>query len=201
MIWYRFPYWIFDMDGTLTVAVHDFQAIKQELGLPQDKGILEALEIMDPAEARPIHKVLDEIEWELAGKAQAAKGAKALLTALKRAGANIGILTRNTKRNALRTLEAAGLRSFFEEDDILGRLDAPPKPHPEGLIHLLDVWGGRPEQAVMVGDYVHDLEAAKRGGLYAVYIDPKGEFPYADHADQAITQLDELLPFPVKTDA
>ncbi len=35
--------WIFDMDGTLTIANHDFEAIRAELDLPPDRPILEAL--------------------------------------------------------------------------------------------------------------------------------------------------------------
>ncbi|HCR31850.1 MAG TPA: HAD family hydrolase, partial [Stenotrophomonas sp.] len=27
-------HWVFDMDGTLTVAMHDFERIKRELGIP-----------------------------------------------------------------------------------------------------------------------------------------------------------------------
>ncbi|HIN00314.1 MAG TPA: HAD family hydrolase, partial [Deltaproteobacteria bacterium] len=32
-------YWIFDLDGTLTVAVHDFNAIRNELGIPAGQPI------------------------------------------------------------------------------------------------------------------------------------------------------------------
>ena len=30
-------HWIFDLDGTLTIAVHDFNAIRKELGIPEGK--------------------------------------------------------------------------------------------------------------------------------------------------------------------
>ena len=33
--------WIFDLDGTLTVAVHDFDAIRKELGIPAGLPIVE----------------------------------------------------------------------------------------------------------------------------------------------------------------
>ena len=36
-------YWIFELDGTLTVAVHDFNAIRKELGIPERQPIVEAL--------------------------------------------------------------------------------------------------------------------------------------------------------------
>ncbi|MGH9885914.1 MAG: HAD family hydrolase, partial [bacterium] len=48
----RRAHWIFDMDGTLTVAVHDFDAIRTELGLPQGKPMLEELALRPAEEAR-----------------------------------------------------------------------------------------------------------------------------------------------------
>ena len=36
-------HWVFDMDGTLTVAAHDFDAIRRELGVPAGKPLLETL--------------------------------------------------------------------------------------------------------------------------------------------------------------
>ena len=32
--------WVFDMDGTLTVAVHDFAAIREALKIPAEHDIL-----------------------------------------------------------------------------------------------------------------------------------------------------------------
>lgn len=199
MIWYRYPFWVFDMDGTLTLSMHDFAAIKKELGLPLNIGILEALERMPQADAAPIHRRLEAIEWELAGQAKAAEGASDLLTALERAGAKVGILTRNTRKNAFKTLQAAGLGHFFEQDYILGRNEAKPKPDPEGLLYLMELWEGQPEQSVMVGDFQFDLEAAKNAGMHAVYVDPSGEFPHEQFADVSVKRLSDLLPFKVRT--
>ena len=41
-------HWIFDMDGTLTIGVHDFDMMRSELGLAPDQGILEAVQAMSP---------------------------------------------------------------------------------------------------------------------------------------------------------
>ena len=46
-------HWVFDMDGTLTVAVHDFPAIKRALGIPQDDDILHHLAALPADEADP----------------------------------------------------------------------------------------------------------------------------------------------------
>lgn len=197
MKWYRYPFWVFDMDGTLTHSIHDFQAIKRELGLPLEQGILESLKHLSDNEAKPIHQRLEAIEWELAGQAVAADGAAELLTALNRAGAKVGVLTRNTKVNARKTLETAGLADFFPEPHILGRDQIKPKPDPEGLCHLLSLWEAEPAQTVMVGDFKFDLEAARSAGVFAVYIDPGGHFPFLELADFSVRSLSELLPFKV----
>ena len=51
---------IFDLDGTLTVAVHDFDAIRAELGLPVGRPILEELATLPLAEAAELRERLDE---------------------------------------------------------------------------------------------------------------------------------------------
>ena len=59
-------HWIFDMDGTLTIAQHNFDAIRAELGLPVGLPILESLEQLPPDEAAHLHIRLNEIELEVA---------------------------------------------------------------------------------------------------------------------------------------
>ena len=36
-------HWVFDMDGTLTIAVHDFAAIRRALEIPEEDDILHHL--------------------------------------------------------------------------------------------------------------------------------------------------------------
>ena len=66
----RRRYWIFDMDGTLTFGIHDFDAIRAELDLPPDVGILESLDAMEEQAAAPLRARLMEIERELAREGQ-----------------------------------------------------------------------------------------------------------------------------------
>ncbi len=185
--------WVFDMDGTLTVAVHDFAAIRDALGLPADQPILESLAALPPAEARAKAAELDRIEQELARAAVAAPGAAELLAALRAAGARLGVLTRNSRANAALTLEACGLASSFAPADRVGRDDGPPKPDPEGIHRLLQRWRLTPEQAVMVGDFRFDLVAGRAAGCATVHVDPSGEFPWRDLADRQVRGLDQLL--------
>lgn len=184
--------WIFDMDGTLTVPMHDFDAIRDQLGLPQGKPILEALAAMDPTEAAPKHAQLDDLELDLARGGQAAEGVLAFLQALAARGVAMGVLTRNSRRNALVTLEAAGLLSCFDPRHVLGRDDAPPKPDPAGILRLLSALDTAAGEAVMVGDYRFDLEAGRRAGTSTVYVDVRGGFEFAHLADLSVRSFVEL---------
>ena len=125
--------WIFDLDGTLTVAAHDFDAIRRELGLEPAEPILEQLARLPRDEASARHAQLDEIEWRIAGAARPAPGALALLQVLSSGGMRLGIVTRNSHRNALRTLQSCGLEAFFKPCCIIGREAATPKPDPDGV--------------------------------------------------------------------
>jgi HAD superfamily hydrolase (TIGR01509 family) len=185
-------HWIFDLDGTLTESVHDFPAIARALGLPDTQPILESLVMLPEPQAVPIHRRLDEIELAIARRARPAPGAAALLGLLRRRGGRLGIVTRNTRITARATLAVSELDQHFLEEDIIGRQEATPKPDPGGIERLLESWGAPPEDAVMVGDYLFDLQAGRAAGVTTVYVDPTGGFPWRDHADTHVTSLVEL---------
>src|SRR4051812_30711015 len=59
------PFWmrgpraiLFDMDGTLTRPYLDFPRMKQEMGIPLERPILEALAEMEPVERRRAESIL-----------------------------------------------------------------------------------------------------------------------------------------------
>jgi len=185
--------WIFDLDGTLTVAMHDFDAIREELRLPKGLPILEELARLPEIEARERFERLDLLELALARRARAAVGAAALLEALRARDTRLGILTRNSHANALETLRACGLADFFDSACIVGREAAAPKPDPGGIHHLLHGWRATPRDAVMVGDYRFDLLAGRAAGTATVYVDTSGEFPFVEHADVSVQSLVELV--------
>nr|WP_153020713.1 HAD family hydrolase [Pseudomonas sp. BMS12] len=163
-------HWVFDMDGTLTVAVHDFPAIKRALGIPQEDDILHHLAALPEAEAQAKHAWLLEHERELAIGSVAAPGAVALVRALQQRGCRLGILTRNAHELALLTLTAIGLGDCFDTLDVLGRGEAIPKPHPDGLLRLAERWGVAPDALTMVGDYRFDLDCARAAGAQGVLV-------------------------------
>jgi len=135
---------------------------------------------------------LIEIEYELAARTAAAPGAGQLLDRLLRRGSRIGILTRNTREIALHTLGQIGLKGYFTSDDILGRDEAAPKPHPEGIEKLLAAWGSAPDESVMVGDYLFDLQVGRAAGTATIHVDRSRAFRWPELADLSVATLDEL---------
>ena len=186
-------HWIFDMDGTLTLAVHDFPAIRNKLGINKDLDIIEAIEALPPEEAREKFRLLDEIEIGLTLRSQEQPGAEQLLTLLYEQNKMLGILTRNTVRNAKDTLVECNLKKFFPDQQILGRESATPKPSPDGINILLNKWEVDPASAVMVGDYKYDLEAGRRAGTATIYVDVNEENLWSDFADLHVYHLNQIF--------
>ena len=177
-MWQQSRHWVFDMDGTLTVAVHDFEAIKRALDIPLSDDILHHLAALPSAEAAAKHAWLLSHELELAEAAQAAPGAVELVHELHGHGCQLGILTRNAHSLALVTLQAIGLADCFASHDVVGRDEAPPKPDPGGLLHLAQQWQVAPQALVMVGDYRFDLECARAVGAQALLVNlPENPWP------------------------
>jgi HAD superfamily hydrolase (TIGR01509 family) len=171
-------HWVFDMDGTLTIAVHDFPAIKRELDIPLEDDILTHLAALPADIGAAKHAWLLEHERELALGSKPAVGAVELVRELSARGIRLGILTRNARELAHVTLEAIGLADCFAVDDVLGRDEAPPKPDPGGLLKLANAWKVEPSQMVMVGDYQFDLACGRAAGTQTVLVNmPNNPWP------------------------
>lgn len=194
-MWQHSRHWVFDMDGTLTVAVHDFEAIKRALDIPLADDILQHLAALPAAEAAAKHAWLLSHERELAEAAQAAPGAVQLVRELQARGCRLGILTRNAQPLAMVTLQAIGLADCFASVDVIGRDEALPKPDPAGLLHLAQQWQVAPSALVMVGDYLFDLECAHAAGASGVLVNlPDNPWPqvsvgYARDCAELLRQL------------
>jgi HAD superfamily hydrolase (TIGR01549 family) len=186
-------HWVFDLDGTLTLPVHDFSVIRQILGVPRGTDILGYLASLSDEEARPLHDKLAEIENGLLDRIEPAPGLVELIDTLHRRGSRLGILTRNTRETALKTLDCLGIGSYFAEDHILGRSDVPPKPDPEGLFRLSVQWETLPNELIMVGDYLFDLQTGRNAGAATIHVDRTRNFPWPELTDIGVETLEELL--------
>lgn len=181
---------IFDLDGTITQPLLDFELIRTEIGLDADSGpILEAMKNMTETERLKAEQILLKHEQLAAQRAQLNDGAEDLLRNLRDNGVKIGILTRNTRENAQIVAEMHKL----EFDEIVDREDGPAKPDPFGVLFLCDKFKVKPHEAIVVGDYVFDLMSGKNAGSKAVLIkNHKKADEFLEYADYVIENLAEL---------
>ena len=190
-------HWVFDMDGTLTRAVHNFQYIRQQLEIPPEADILAYLDSLPQQQAHTAHQWLLEHERNLAERSVAAPGAVELVQHLHQRGDRLAILTRNAHELARITLNTIGIGHCFSRSDILGREQAAPKPAADGILKIAGNWQVDSSQLCMIGDFHFDLRSARNAGARAVLVNlPDNPWPeLTDHHAQNCTELLALLQY------
>ncbi len=188
-------HWIFDLDGTLTVSAHDFEHMRRELGLAPQAPILEALQAMPEDAAAPLWEKLNELEFHYAGKASLMQGADQLLQTLHDSECRLAILTRNTMPVVNHTLRACAIDHFFPLEHILDRDSCAPKPSPDGINQLLQMWQASADDSVMVGDYLFDLEAGRNAGVATIHLDTRGDVDWSAYTDLRVENLGQIRDF------
>jgi len=182
---------IFDLDGTITQPYFDFDAIREEIGLARDSGpLLESMEKIDPELREKAEKILFIHEQQAVIESKLNAGAEQTLSALRAAGIHIGILTRNKRGNAYAIAQKHNLKF----DAVIGREDGPVKPDAFGVLELCRQFGVKPQETLLVGDYLFDLLCAKAAGAIAVLLanhNQAGEF--VKHADFSIENIGGIL--------
>ncbi|MCY2931906.1 MAG: HAD family hydrolase [Planctomycetota bacterium] len=181
---------IFDMDGTLTEPLLDFGAIRRELGIAPEAGILEAVAAMPEGPRQRAQERLLEIELAAARDSRMTPGADRLLEALCRAGLKSALLTRNAREAMRIILERFG----FRFDLAWSREDGPIKPEPDGVRRACEALSIRPARTACVGDFQFDLVAANAAGACSILLDRRGDLPFAHLARHVVASLDELYP-------
>ncbi len=96
-------------------------------------------------------------------------GVEAGLAALAAGDYRLGCVTNKAEAFTLPLLDALGIGSRFELV-VSGDTTAHKKPHPEPLLHAARHFGIAPEQGLMVGDSMHDVEAARNAGFQVVAV-------------------------------
>ncbi len=182
---------VFDMDGTITRPRLDFRRIRAEIGLPEP--LLENMMALPPGPERDrAFEILERHEDEAAEKSELNEGARGVLELLRARGMRTALVTRNSRRSAMRVLEKHAI-SF---DLVVTREDAPAKPLPDPLWFACDRLGIPPAEAMMVGDYKYDVIAGRAAGLRTALLLPAEAPPHnADEArpDHLLRRLDDLL--------
>jgi len=182
---------IFDLDGTITEPFFDFDSIREEMGLDKDSGpILETMEKMTQQQRQRAEQILYFHERRAVTESKLNPGAKQTLLSLRQAGIHIGVLTRNRRINAL----AIGQKHGLEFDAVVDRDDGPAKPDAFGVLQICELFGVKPEDTLLVGDYLFDMLCAKAAGAVAVLLTNNNRAcEFAEHADFTIDKIDQIL--------
>ncbi len=182
---------IFDLDGTITQPFFDFDAIREEMGLARDSGpILEQMQNMTPQRRLRAEEILHFHEQQAVAESKLNVGAKKTLAALRQAGIRIGILTRNKRANAL----AIARKHDIQFDTVVDREDGPVKPDAFGVLKICERFSVKPQETLMVGDYLFDLLCAKAAGAVSVLLANSNKAAqFTEHADFTINGISEVL--------
>jgi HAD superfamily hydrolase (TIGR01509 family) len=185
---------IFDLDGTLTEPVLDFDAIRAEIGLPERGPILEQLEALTAAERARAEAVMVRHERAAIARATLSDGCADLIGHLRAQAIPISILTRNVRE----VVDTFARMFTFEFHAIYTREDGPPKPSPAGALSLCRAMGVEPAHTLAVGDYKYDVIAGREAGCRTVLVDRDGlaahELVEWGSPDLVVKSLRELLP-------
>jgi len=186
-----------DMDGTFTMFNLDYMRMRRTaLQLLEEAGLMRpsfsdqmsiylmlkelqgtiSEDRLNEVKNR-IYQEVETIEAGAAEKVQLAPGAREALNELKQMRKKIVVVTNNGRIGAERTIDRLGLNGIF--DGVVTRDDAEElKPDPGIVLKALNLVNVDREDAILVGDAVIDIKAAKAASIRSVAV-PTGPFPAA----------------------
>jgi len=194
---------IFDWDGTLAdstgmiaqalqnacrdmgCAVPDDEAARYVIGLGLSDALRHVAPSLSPDDYPRLsghyrnHYLARESEIPLFD------GARSLLADLRTAGYRLAVATGKSRVGLDRALTFHGLDGVFDATRCAD--EGRPKPHPDMVLHLLDVLGVDAPRAVVVGDTTHDLEMAARAGVQGIAV------THGAHSEMPLRQLKPLV--------
>lgn len=177
---------VFDWDGTLLdsagAIVACMRAAAIDLGLPPPDekiarhviglGLHDALSQAMPgvpsseyqrvAERYRHHYLAQDHELSLFA------GARELVEELSKTGCLLGVATGKSRLGLNRALETSGLKRYFHATRCADECSS--KPAPDMLWEIMDELDTVPEQTLMIGDTIHDLQMAKNAGVGALAV-------------------------------
>lgn len=179
---------IFDMDGTITKPVLDFEQIRLELDLPTLEDISAQLSQMSEERQAKAWGIIHKHEQNAMILQELQPGFLEVLELCRTHNLKVGLLTLNVRKSVELLCEKFDL-TF---DGIITREFEFIKPSPEPLLHLLNQWELEPEESFMIGDYVHDLECANRAGATSCFLFNPDTEDFSDQANYTVKSMEDL---------
>ncbi|KAF7133246.1 hypothetical protein RHSIM_Rhsim09G0042400 [Rhododendron simsii] len=176
---------VFDMDGTLTVPVIDFQAMyravlgeEEYLALKSRKpftgiDILHHIENWSPDKQRRAYEIIADFEQQGLDRLQIMPVASKLCGFLDSRNIRRGLITRNVKA----AVDLFHLKFGITFAPALSREFRPYKPDPAPLLHICSTWDVLPNEVMMIGDSLKDdIACGKRAGAFTCLLDETGRY-------------------------
>ncbi len=199
-------YLIFDMDGTLidssAIISNSINYVRSKLGLPpmDRKVILEAVNDTSIHRPRFFYGVEEyeprHVEWfrEYYSKnhhkeTKLYTGVKELLEKLK-PHFRLALATNAYRISAEQILAHLQIKEYFDII-VCGDEVEHPKPAPDMILKIIDFFGCKKEEVLLIGDGKTDEEAAKAAGIGFIKVN-WGWSSYED-AVQSVKELEDLL--------
>ena len=187
---------LFDFDGTLTrPEAIDFAALRALIQVPVGTPILEYIQALPSAEeqARRL-RILEDFEAAAARKSVPNEGAEKTLRLLRDRGLKLGISSRNSRSSIDTALANFSSLTHADFHVILTRENSGrQKPHPDGALKAAELFGVRPSEMLVVGDFVFDIAAGHAAGSTTVLITNGSTPPQMDPPPHhVIKELEEL---------
>jgi len=193
---------IFDWDGTLMDSVmhivgslkgaietldleaRDDETLKNIIGLGMREAIYDLYPDYDSVEfADRFTAAYREYFFAEDANQMLFPGATDTLKQLKASEYRLAVATGKSRKGLKRAFNESQLGHLFDESRCADETKS--KPHPQMLQEILSAMDLKPEQAIMVGDSVYDLEMAQNAGMRSIGVD------YGVHSSE---QLEKFRP-------
>jgi len=174
------PFWhpaqaegfILDWDGVLANTKLNFQRIRDKYFNGRLVPLLESGRLLEEKKRLELERDLLEVEMEGARRATPVPGAMELIKWLEDNNKPWAVVSRNCLASVQ---EAASRCGITLPKHVFTRDQEPIKPDPKALWRAAECLGIPYENCVVVGDFLYDLQGARRARMRAVLVERKGE--------------------------
>jgi len=197
------PFWhpsqaegfILDWDGVLANTKLNFQRIRDKYFNGRLVPLLESGHLLEEKKRQKLERDLLKVEMEGAQRATPVPGALELINWLDDNHKPWAVVSRNCLASVQ---EAASRCGITLPKHVFTRDQEPIKPDPRALWRAAECLGIAYENCVVVGDFLYDLQGARRARMRAVLVERKGEAwaHWADAEFESVKSLVESLKNP-----
>ena len=187
---------VFDFDGTLTKQGSiDFNNIKKNIGCPDNIYLLSFIDNLPESDKKQALMKLDYFEYEAAKTSVEEEGAEEVIKFLNQNNTPIIIITRNSRRSVLRSIEnfkSISIDNFYK---LISRDDPfPVKPEPDSIEHVARELKISTDNILVIEDYIHDIKSGFNAGSKTIYKITNRANDHLVNSDYSIHSLKELIP-------